>query len=225
MSSNGPQLSQRPSHGPSHGPSQRPQPQLAKPPVLISLANPRKRIRFVTVIFLVVMLGYVTKLVEIQIIRGPELAATAQNSRIQTLLLPATRGGFTDRNGTPIAITIMARNVTVDPTLITDPVGTAAALSSILGIPQAQIVESLTIDSRFSYVAKRITPETWQQVAELGIPGVFSEPTTNRTYPNGKLAASIVGYVGAEGTGLGGLEFGLNKQLMGQDGTDRKSVV
>ena len=215
MSSYGPQLSKRP----SQGPSQRPQPQLVKPPVLISLANPRKRIRFVTVIFLVVMLGYVTKLVEIQIIRGPELAATAQNSRIETLLLPAMRGGFSDRNGMPIAITIMARNVTVDPKLITDPVGTAAALSPILGIPQAQIVESLTIDSRFSYVAKRITPETWQQVAELGIPGVFSEPTTNRAYPNGTLAASIVGYVGAEGTGLGGLEFGLNKQVMGQDGT------
>jgi cell division protein FtsI (penicillin-binding protein 3) len=67
-------------------------------------------------------------------------------------------------------------------------------------------------------VAKRITPETWKQVAELGIPGVFSEPTTNRVYPNGNLAASVIGYVGAEGTGLGGLEFGLNKQLMGQDG-------
>jgi len=162
---------------------------------------------------------YVTRLVEIQIVRGPELAANAQNSRIQTLLLPANRGAFTDRNGTPIAITIVARNVTVDPKLITDPVGTAVALSPILGIPQDKIIESLTIDSRFSYVAKRITLETWKRVAELAIPGVFSEPTTNRAYPNGKLAASIVGYVGGEGTGLGGLEFGLNKQLSGEDGT------
>lgn len=161
---------------------------------------------------------YVTRLVEIQIVRGPELAAASQNSRIQTLLLPALRGGFTDRDGVPIAITILARNVTVDPKLILDPVGTAAALSPILGIDQDKIIESLTVDSRFSYVAKRITPETWKQVAELGIPGVFSEPTTNRAYPNGTLAASIVGYVGAEGTGLGGLEFGLNKQLSGEDG-------
>lgn len=161
---------------------------------------------------------YVTRLVEIQIVRGPELAAASQNSRIQTLLLPALRGGFTDRDGVPIAITILARNVTVDPKLILDPVGTAAALSPILGIDQDKIIESLTVDSRFSYVAKRITPETWKQVAELGIPGVFSEPTTNRAFPNGTLAASIVGYVGAEGTGLGGLEFGLNKQLSGEDG-------
>jgi cell division protein FtsI (penicillin-binding protein 3) len=112
----------------------------------------------------------------------------------------------------------MARNVTVDPKLITDPAGTAALLSPILGIPVADIVASVTVDSRFSYVAKRITPETWKAVSELGIPGVFSEPTTNRVYPNGSLAATVVGYVGAEGTGLGGLEYGLNDQLMGTDG-------
>lgn len=211
MSLNSPQLSQHPR------PSA-PRPMMPRTPVLIPLESPRKRIRFTTIIFLLIMSLYVTRLVEIQIVRGPELAAASQNSRIQTLLLPALRGGFTDRDGVPIAITILARNVTVDPKLILDPVGTAAALSPILGIDQDKIIESLTVDSRFSYVAKRITPETWKQVAELGIPGVFSEPTTNRAYPNGTLAASIVGYVGAEGTGLGGLEFGLNKQLSGEDG-------
>jgi cell division protein FtsI (penicillin-binding protein 3) len=185
---------------------------------MVPLESPRKRIRFVTVIFLVVMSLYMARLVELQIVRGPELAANAQNSRLQTLTLPALRGNFTDNQGVPIATTVIARNVTVDPKLITDPAGTAAALSPVLGIPAETIVASLTVDSRFSYVAKRITPETWKQVSELGIPGVFSEPTTNRVYPNGNLAASVIGYVGAEGTGLGGLEFGLNEQLMGQDG-------
>jgi cell division protein FtsI (penicillin-binding protein 3) len=161
---------------------------------------------------------FMVRLVELQVVRGPELAANAQNSRLQTLALPALRGNFTDSNGVPIATTVMARNVTVDPTLITDPAGTAASLSPILGIPVDTIVASLTVDSRFSYVAKRITPETWKTVAALEIPGVFSEPTTNRVYPNGSLAASVIGYVGAEGTGLGGLEFGLNDQLMGTDG-------
>ena len=187
-------------------------------PVMVELESPRKRIRFTTIVFLIVMSIYMTRLVDLQLVRGPELAATAQNSRLQTLTLPALRGNFTDANGVPIATTVMARNVTVDPKLITDPAGTAALLSPILGIPVADIVASVTVDSRFSYVAKRITPETWKAVSELGIPGVFSEPTTNRVYPNGSLAATVVGYVGAEGTGLGGLEYGLNDQLMGTDG-------
>jgi cell division protein FtsI (penicillin-binding protein 3) len=187
-------------------------------PNMVPLASPKKRIRSTTVIFLIVMSLYMTRLFELQIVRGPELAATAENSRLQTLTLPAMRGEITDSSGAPIASTVIARNVTVDPKLIEDPAGTAAKLSPILGIPQSQIQEKLIVDSRFSYVAKRITPETWKQVAELGIPGVFSEPTTNRVYPNGKLAASIVGYVGSDGSGLGGLEYGLNKQLTGQDG-------
>ena len=191
---------------------------VASGPVMVPLESPKRRIRFATSIFLIVMSLYMARLVELQIVRGPELAASAQNSRLQTLPLPALRGNLTDANGTLIATTVMARNVTVDPTLITDPAGTAAALSPILGIPVETIVAALTVDSRFSYVAKRITPETWKAVAALGIPGVFSEPTTNRIYPNGSLAASVVGYVGAEGTGLGGLEYGLNDQLMGQDG-------
>ena len=213
-----PTSQQRPNPQGPQRPQNSKQPYVPAGPVMVPLESPRKRIRFVTLIFLVVISLYMARLVEIQIVRGPELAATAQNSRLQTLTLPALRGNFTDSEGVPIATTVMARNVTVDPKLITDPAGTAAALSPILGIPVETIIASLTVDSRFSYVAKRITPDTWKLVSELGIPGVFSEPTTNRVYPNGNLAASVVGYVGAEGTGLGGLEFGFNDQLMGQDG-------
>ena len=187
-------------------------------PAMVTLESPKKRIRFMTVIFLFVMSLYMARLVDLQVVRGPELAAVAQNSRLETLALPALRGNFTDTNGVPMATTVMARNVTVDPTLIKDPAETAAKLSPILGIPIKTIVSALTVDSRFSYVAKRVTPETWKTVAALEIPGVFSEPTTNRVYPNGTLAASVLGFVGAEGTGLGGLEYGLNDQLMGQDG-------
>lgn len=193
-------------------------PRIQTGPAMVPLASPRKRIKVTTLIFLMVMSIYMARLVDLQIVRGPELAARAENSRLQTLTLPALRGNFVDTNGIPIATTVMARNVTVDPKLITDPTGTANALSPILGIPAKTITEALTVDSRFSYVAKRITPETWKKVAALGIPGVFSEPTTNRVYPNGSLAASVIGYVGAEGTGLGGLEYGLNEQLMGEDG-------
>jgi cell division protein FtsI (penicillin-binding protein 3) len=112
----------------------------------------------------------------------------------------------------------MARNVTVDQTLIKDPAATAAALAPLLGLPVEKITERITGDKRFNYVAKQITPDAWKAVAALEIPGIFSEPTTTRSYPNGALAANVVGYVGGEGHGLGGLEYGLDKQLSGSDG-------
>lgn len=48
--------------------------------------------------------------------------------------------------------------------------------------------------------------------------GVFQESTTKRVYPNGGLAAGILGYVNAEGKGAGGLESQLDKKLAGEDG-------
>lgn len=188
-------------------------------PIMLNLQSPHKRIRFTTVVFLMVMSLFFTRLIDLQIVQGPALAAAAQNSRLQTLVLPALRGTITDANGVAIATTIMARNVTVDQTLIKDPAGTATVLAPLLGLPVKKVTELITGDKRFNYVAKQITPDAWKAIAALGIPGIFSEPTTKRSYPNGALAANVVGYVGAEGHGLGGLEYGLDKQLSGTDGT------
>ena len=163
-------------------------------------------------------LVYAGRLVHIQIIQGPELAAKSQSNRLQNVILPAIRGNINDINGVPIATTVIAKNVTCDQTLISDPAGAAALLSPVLGIPIPELTASLTGEKRFNYLAKRITPEKWKEVAALDIAGIFSEPTTTRVYPNGGLAGSVVGYVGAEGHGLGGLEFGIDSQLAGADG-------
>jgi cell division protein FtsI (penicillin-binding protein 3) len=186
--------------------------------LLLNLANPRKRIRRTSIALVALFLIYSLQLVRIQIINGPELAAKSQSARLQNVLLPAIRGNINDVNGVPIATTIVAKNVTADQTLINDPLATARLLAPVLGLPVEQITTSLTGDKRFSYVAKRITPEKWKEVAELRIAGIFSEPTTSRVYPSGMLASSIVGYVGAEGRGLGGLEYGIDSQLAGVDG-------
>jgi cell division protein FtsI (penicillin-binding protein 3) len=146
------------------------------------------------------------------------LAAKSQSNRLQNVILPAIRGNINDINGVPIATTVIAKNVTCDQTLISDPAGAAALLSPVLGIPIPELTASLTGEKRFNYIAKRITPEKWKEVAALDIAGIFSEPTTTRVYPNGGLAGSVVGYVGAEGHGLGGLEFGIDSQLAGADG-------
>lgn len=189
-----------------------------RPPAVFQLASPRRRVIRFTQVLAGIFIIYAGQLVNLQIIRGPELAAKSQSNRLQTVLLPAIRGNINDVNGVPIATTVLARNVTADQTLIKDPAGAAALLAPVLGLPIEQIIPALTGDKKFSYVAKRITPEKWKEVAALDIAGIFSEPTTSRIYPNGILAASIVGYVGAEGRGLGGLEFGIDEILAGKDG-------
>ena len=189
-----------------------------KPPKTVTLVNPKRRLGCVSVAFLAIMTFYSARLIDLQLIKGPANALTAQNSRIETRTLPALRGTFTDKNGMVLAVSMKSRNITVDQTKIKRPGATATLLLRYLKVPKKDLIKSLTGDRQFAYVAKRVPVAKWKKISDLGIAGIFSEPATTRVYPSGALAASLLGYVGDEGYGLGGLERSLNERLTGIDG-------
>ncbi len=181
--------------------------------------NPRLRLRVALVAALMLLSVVGVRVLELQTIQGPTLAAAAAADRTRTVTLPAERGQITDRNGTALATTVEARNVTADQTLVEDPQAAGEALAGVLGGDPQAYAERLTGERRFVYLAKDVTPQTWERVRELAIPGVFSEPTSTRVYPAGDTAANVVGFVGAEGNGLGGMEYGFDTELAGVPGT------
>lgn len=191
----------------------------SRPVQPLRLGEPRKRMMITTRFLTGILAIYFLQLINLQVIQGPKLAASSQSNRLTNVIMPAIRGNINDVNGAPIATTVIAKNITCDQTLIKDPAAVANQLAPVLGMPAEELVVALTGDKRFNYIAKRVTPEKWKEVAALDIAGIFSEPTTTRVYPNGQLAGSVVGYVGAEGHGLGGLEFGIDAQLAGKDGS------
>ena len=67
-------------------------------------------------------------------------------------------------------------------------------------------------------MARQVTPKVWDQIKALGLPGIFSEQTSRRVYPAGGLASNVIGFVGQDGAGLGGLELGWQQQLAGKSG-------
>ena len=169
------------------------------------------------------------RLVQLQGLDARTYAAEAEQGRLRTALLPAVRGTITDRNGVALATTVDAVNITADQTLISefsDPAATARVLSPVLGIEVAALQARLTGERRFAYVAKKVSPETWRAVRDLdlpdesieGLPGIFGERTSKRVYPAGTTAANLVGFVGADGKGLGGLEYAMDDVLSGRDG-------
>jgi cell division protein FtsI (penicillin-binding protein 3) len=185
----------------------------------ITLASFQKRGAILMMITAVVLSLFAGRLVELQAVRGEALASAALNQRLTTEDLPAERGAIVDSRGEPFAITVEARNITADQTLVTDPAVVAAALAPIVNQDVVTLQERLTGTRRFVYVAKDITPETWRRIQELRLPGILSEQTSRRVYPAGPVAANIVGFVGADGTPLGGLEYGMNDLLSGEVGT------
>lgn len=185
----------------------------------ITLAKIGGRISFFMMTYLLVMGIFIAQLINLQVIKAPKLASIAAGKRIDTSVIPAIRGSITDVNGVPIATTVIARNISIDQTLVKDPKSTAKDLAPILKLSVKTVQDRLTGTKRFNYVAKQITPEQWKQVAMLQIPGMYSEQTTKRVYPAGKLGASLVGFVGIDGQGLGGLEYALDGKLAGVNGS------
>ena len=134
------------------------------------------------------------------------------------MTLQAERGAITDAQGTVLATSVDAVNVTADQTLVKNPARTAAALAPILDLSVKQLQKNLTGERRFIYLAKRVTPEKWAEVKALNLPGLFPEATNRRVYPAGNIGANVVGFVGAEGEGLGGVERAFESQLAGTPG-------
>jgi cell division protein FtsI (penicillin-binding protein 3) len=167
------------------------------------------------------------RLVQLQGLDAPTYAAEAEQGRLRTVTLPAARGTITDRNGIALATTVAAVNITSDQTKVVDPAATAAVLAPVLKLDPTLLREKLTGDARFVYLAKAVTPATWRQVSTLdhpdpdieGLPGIYAEQTSKRVYPAGQVGANIVGFVGADGKGLGGIEYALDSTLAGRDGT------
>ncbi len=161
---------------------------------------------------------FATRLVDLQAVRGEALADAALSQRLRTLEVPAYRGSIVDRSGQPLAVTVEARNITADQTLIDDPAAVAVELAPILEVPQDVLAERLTGDRRFMYIAKGVSPQTWDTIASLRLPGIFSEETSQRIYPADNLASHIVGFVQADGSGGGGIESSFNDVLTGTPG-------
>ncbi len=205
-------------------PSGRAQTQRKRPPAPpqsapLRLGNPRRRAGLLLVFVLIVFTVFAGRLLELQGFRGDALAAAAVDQRTTTVKVLADRGDIVDARGVPLAITVESRHVTVDQTLISDPLGTAQAIAAVIGTPAGPLVERLTGERRFAYVVKDITPEQWRQIDELGLVGIYSERALERVYPSGDVAANVVGFVGGEaGGGLAGIEYAMDDRLGGVDG-------
>ncbi|MCK1818980.1 penicillin-binding protein 2 [Streptomyces sp. XM83C] len=212
------------------------------------LGSPRPRLRLIGLALAMVMVAFVVRLLQVQAVDASTYAAKAEQNRYVVHTLAAERGGITDRNGVALATSVDAYDITADPTMFTrkqlkiddGPEQAAALLAPILGQDQDDIVAKLRPkDPKLRYVrlALKRTPQVWTQIKDLKLAlatkaekdrgtvnvlaGVFADPSSKRVYPNGDLAAGILGWVNAEGVGGGGIEQQLEKTLAGKDGKIR----
>ncbi|WP_416978552.1 peptidoglycan D,D-transpeptidase FtsI family protein [Streptomyces sp. T028] len=234
--------------GPGARPARRPAAPRPPAPRAIRLGSPRPRLRMVGLALTLVMAAFVVRLLQVQAVDASTYAAKADRNRYVGQVLAAERGEITDRSGIALASSEDAYDITADPTMFNPenlkiddgPEQAAALLAPILGQEQSTIVGKLRpkdTRSQYALLAVRQTPQVWKQIKDLKsalvakagsdgttvnvLAGVFSVPSSKRVYPNGDLAASVLGWVNAEGKGGGGIEQELNEILSGKDGKIR----
>ncbi|MFL0562458.1 peptidoglycan D,D-transpeptidase FtsI family protein [Kocuria rhizophila] len=161
---------------------------------------------------------------------GRAEAAAQQRTMVEPV--PAVRGEITDTSGTVLARTLQRYDITVDQTAVTDvavpnkdgtvetvtPTQAVYKIADALGMKDSDVKNALDGDKTFNYVARGVTPEQYNALRELNLPYIYGQPTFQRSYPNGSLGGSVVGFLGGEGQALGGIEQTQDELLRGTDG-------
>jgi cell division protein FtsI/penicillin-binding protein 2 len=162
------------------------------------------------------------RLVQLQIIEHKEYAEQARSAHINRETISDRRGALLDRNGYPLAASQDMYDVMVEKSRWEDA-DTARAqateLSRITGVSTREMIETVQgLDVFEVAVARGLTYDQAQLVRALGFPGVRLTDSSHRVYPEGNLAASLLGFVGRDNVGLTGLESDLDSLLVGSNG-------
>jgi cell division protein FtsI (penicillin-binding protein 3) len=171
--------------------------------------------------FLLCFLVIVGRAFWLQGVQGAKLASEAVSQQTQSVPLPSLRGSLLDRRGNPIATSEDAATIFAVPPEVTSPAHTAEKLASILDLPETKVLREITAETTYSALAHEVNLPTAKRIARLELAGIGQDPDSRRTYPQGELAAQVIGAVGSENQGLTGLEAGEDSVLHGSDGERR----
>jgi cell division protein FtsI (penicillin-binding protein 3) len=180
---------------------------------------PVGRLLALFVCMVVALAGVVIRLGMLQLRESGTYAALGVEQRLRTEQLPAVRARLLDRTGSPLAVTLEARDVYANPSLVTNPAGEAGPLAEALGLDPTDVATTLaTADTTFVYVERGVDLDVADRVAALNLPGIGLLPVAKRYYPAGSLAAQVIGVVNVDGVGITGLERQYDTALAGTPG-------
>ncbi|HET7417247.1 MAG TPA: penicillin-binding protein 2 [Solirubrobacterales bacterium] len=171
--------------------------------------------------FLLCFLVIVGRAFWLQGVQGAQLASEAVSQQTEIVDVPGLRGDLLDRRGNKLAASEDAATIYATPYQVKNPPQAAAKLAPILDEPKGKVLEALTADSGFSYVAQKVDLGTAAKIEALNLEGIGELPDSRRTYPQGDMAGQVVGAVGSENNGLTGIEAGEEEVLSGSDGERR----
>ena len=191
--------------------------------------EPRLAWRSVSVLLLltlawVVLMG---RMIQIQYLQQDKFASRATRQQQHEEIIPARPGDLFDRKGRLLATTIAVQSLYVDPARVVDPLNTACAFANATGVDPVELQQRLLDqrEKRFLWVKRRLTEEEVAKVIASNLPTAEwgFRPEYLRVYPQGALAAHVLGWRDIDGVSHGGVEEFFHDRLRGEPG--RRTIV
>ena len=186
--------------------------------------TPARRLYILAGLLCLWILAIGFRLVRLQVVKYGFFVQLAHRQQNRTIPVEPRRGNIFDRYGHPLAMSIDVDSVFAVPSEVHDPQTTAAILGKVLNLDPQMIVSRIESSKNFAYIARKIDAETSDRIRELNLRGIYFRKEPKRFYPDRELAAQVLGYVGMDDQGLGGLERMFDDDLRGIPGKEIISV-
>jgi cell division protein FtsI (penicillin-binding protein 3) len=193
-----------------------------------TLTAPIRRIRFayVALFFCAWTAIIALRLGWLQVVRHSDFVHRAALQQQRTFEVAPRRGVLYDRNLRELAVTVQVDSIYAVPSELGDNRGSAAEILAEIVHSDAkdnftskqQMLARFNASRGFAWVARRVDAATADRVRELNLKGVYFQKEFKRFYPNNDLAAQVLGYVGTDDIGLGGLERQFDEDMHGEPG-------
>jgi cell division protein FtsI/penicillin-binding protein 2 len=170
------------------------------------------------------MLVVSARLVYLQFSQYESLANRARQQQQNSIDTAPQRGELLDRQERQLARSVQTVSLFLDPDGLDfgELDCTARQLSQSLGMKYDELIadfrKAQEEKRRFIWIARRLDADQGNALVALKLPGLQGVLEPKRYYPNGQLASHVLGYVGLDGTGLGGLEQSYNEKISGEPG-------
>ena len=191
------------------------------PPYQDTVPHQLRRIRIWYAALLLVAAMFVIRLFYLQVIRHDYYQKAALSDQLKQYQIPAERGTIVAHNGNstaPLVLNETLYTLFADPQYVKDPWQTARKIQDVIGGNPQDYEKAMRKDTRYAVLAKKLTKEQRAKVDALKLKGVGTREAVYRTYPQGQLAAQLLGFVNDDGLGKYGLEQALDKDLKGSPG-------
>lgn len=183
--------------------------------------NSRSRYLFGVLIFFVIIFG--ARLFHLQVIKYDYYTKLAEQGQMKRLVIPAKRGVIHAMDGkdpVPIVLNQTVYTVFADPKIIKDKDKVVEIIKRVAGgntvLDFASLLDKK--DTRYQVIATKISRSQAELIKKENLNGIGFQAGSQRVYPEGSLAAQVLGFVDFEGTGRYGIEGKLNQRLKGEDG-------